>query len=83
MENFTQEQLEQYAAQRARQQRNEYNRRHPEKTLQQRLRASANLLRRHGFTVIKGVFPAPPWTDLQVRMLEQAILANQEGLRNE
>ena len=76
-------QIEEYAAQRARQQRNAWNAAHPELVKQQRIRTAANLLRRNGYFVMKEQFPAPPWTDLQIRAIQQAILANQEGLRDE
>ena len=76
---FSLEQIEEYARQRERQQRNRWNREHPEKVMQQRIRTAANLLRRHDYTVIKGKFPPPPWSELQVRALQQAILANQGG----
>lgn len=48
---YTLRDLEEYAAKKAREQRNSYNARHPEKVLEQRIRTAANLLRRHGYSV--------------------------------
>lgn len=48
---MTPEELDRYILERQRQQRREYNKRHPEIIMQQRIRAACNFLRKNGFTV--------------------------------
>ena len=82
-DGLTLEQITELAEQKLREQRNEYNRKHPDIVKQQRLRTYANYLRRHGFLVMKGDLPDPPWSDLQERAILRAVQANKEGMRNE
>ena len=82
-DGYTLEQITELAEERLREQRRNYNKTHPEIILQQRLRTYANTLRKHGFFVMKGTVPPPPWNELQERSILRAIQANQEGLRNE
>ena len=51
-EGLSLEQLDELAAQRARQKRNEYNAKHPEVVMRRRIAASINLLTRHGYVVL-------------------------------
>ena len=48
---WTPEEIDALIEERARQKRNEYNARHPEKVLQHRITASINLLTKHGYSV--------------------------------
>ena len=82
-EGFSIEEVAELAAQHLRQQRNEYNRQHPEVIRQQRIRAYSNFLRKNGLFVMNAELPSLPWSKDQERMILNAIRANVEGLRNE
>lgn len=82
-EGYTLEEITALAEQQLREQRNKYNKNHPEIVKQQRLRTYANFLRRNGMLVMNVQVPAPPWNELQEKFILQAIKANMEGLRNE
>ena len=82
-DGYTQDQIDQYAAELERKRRRVYNQNHPEIVLAQRTRAYVNFLRRQGYFVMHAALPELPWNKDQERMILNAIRANAEGLRNE
>lgn len=82
-EGYTMDQIVSMAEKKLRDQRNEYNRTHPEKVKQQRIRAYSNYLRRNGVFVMDAEIPPLPWDELTCRSILNAIRANMGGLRDE
>ena len=83
-DGYTMEEIVSMAEQKLRDQRNKYNRTHPEIIEQQRVRTYSNYLRKRGKLVIDATFLPPlPWDELQGRSILGAIRANLEGLRDE
>lgn len=82
-EGYTLEEITALAEQQLREQRNKWNREHPETIKRQRIRTYSNFLRKNGLFVMDAELPALPWNKDQERMIINAIRANVEGLRNE
>ena len=82
-EGYTLEEITALAEQQLREQRNKWNREHPETIKRQRIRTYSNYLRKNGIFVMNAELPALPWSKDQERMIINAIRANVEGLRNE
>ena len=72
-DGITMEQLERYAVEKQRRQRNEYNRAHPEKVMAQRITAAKNLIQKNGGAVVMG--PCPDADDWDNPVVQQMLLA--------
>ena len=83
-EGYTMEEIVSMAEQKLRDQRNKYNRTHPEIIEQQRIRTYINYLRKRGKLVLDASqLPALPWDEPQGLSILKAIRENVEGLHNE
>ena len=83
-DGYTMEQIVSMAEQKLRDQRNKYNRTHPEVIEKQRIRTYSNYLRKHGMLVLDATYIPPlPWDELTGRSILNAIRANIGGLRDE
>lgn len=78
-EGYSLEELTELAEAHIRQQRNEWNRRHPEVVERQRCRTYKNFLQRHGMVVIEKL-PPQPWDTATEKNILQSL---REGLRYE
>lgn len=76
---YSLEELTELAEAHLRQQRNEYNRTHPEVVERQRCRTYKNFLQRHGMVVIEKL-PPQPWDPATEKNILQSL---REGLRYE
>ena len=78
-EGFSIEEVAELAAQQLREQRNKYNREHPQVVERQRIRTYRNFLQRHGMVVIEKL-PPQPWDPATEKNILQSL---REGLRYE
>lgn len=78
-EGYTLEEITALAEQQLREQRNKYNREHPQVVERQRCRTYKNFLQRHGMVVIEAL-PPQPWDTATEKNILQSL---REGLRYE